>query len=104
MVHIHIMTEFILVHIYHKGSGPMYEVKVKIINAKVRHRLPACSLHIIRVMVGAPKLSNNKEVFSRDVFVDDISKDLAYFLFVEVDFCTIDVTIAVLQSKPENAN
>jgi hypothetical protein len=44
-------------------------------------------------------LSNNEKLFTLDVLSNDLSENFSNFSLVQIDLCTIDVTVASIQGK-----
>jgi hypothetical protein len=74
----------------------MHEEKVNVLGAKVFQRLLKCALYILRRMVGIPEFASNEDVGAGNTA---FSNPLAYFSFISVDGCTVNVSVSCFESQ-----
>ena len=63
-----------------EADGEVYEVEVEIVEAEVLETLPACGLHMLRVVVSVPQLRGHEQILplteSASNAVSDATSDL----------------------------
>lgn len=77
----------------------MNQVEIQIVKSQELQSLLTSRLHIFRLMEGVPQFADNKDILPFAVsLVKGSLETSAHFALIAIDKCTVNVTIANLQS------